>query len=330
MNLQDVSVVVPTLNSRSLLEPVLPRMREWMGQVGEVIVVDSHSTDGTLDVLRAALDFPHAKFLSHPPGLYASWNHGISQATREVLSIATAGDAISLEDLEYLVSVAGTSGADVVIAPPVFCDREGKALPDARWPLLQLLEAHKEQDEIPLSGDELVYFALFHCRPPVKYDCWLGSSASNLYRTKVLQAHPFPTHAGNFGDTLFALEQAWHLKAVFCRRRCGKFVVHNHTDLRSPEDRQRLFEVFDGPWKQSFSRLSERLAMAEPANRMVQFLLADLARSGAEVEKLRDKLWSETGKKDRLRTQLEELKSKAAREAVPGWIRKIFERSPSS
>jgi hypothetical protein len=157
----------------------------------------------------------------------------------------------------------------------------------------------------------------------VRYDCWLGSSASNLYRTKLLQTHPFPTHVGHFGDTLFALEQAWRIKAVFCRRRCGSFIVHHHTSLQAPEDRKRLFEGFDGPWKESFARVAQGAQLSGAAERMVAFLLEDLTRSGDAIERLRDKLWIEGQKKAKLRDELEQRKEQASGKKPPAWTRSL-------
>lgn len=318
MNLPDLSVVIPTLNSRQLLEPVLPQMREWSREVGEIIVVDSHSTDGTVELLRGALDASNIQFHTHPPGLYASWNFGISQATRKYLHIATAGDAISLAALRYLISVADSSAADVVVAPPLFVDEAGNPVPDPDWPIFQILNSQPDQQEILLANQELACVALFHCRPPLRYNCWLGSSASNLYRTQLLQAHPFPTNAGHFGDTLFALEQAWHIKAVFCRKRCGTFILHNHTDLTSPEKRKWLSDVFEGAWQESFSRLLKEMALPDQAAGLINLLLADMKLSGEMVEQLRDKLCSETEKKKQLRAKLESLKTKNRDKAKHG------------
>jgi glycosyltransferase involved in cell wall biosynthesis len=324
MILNQVSVVMPTLNSMLLLKPMLPELRAVLGKVGELIVVDSHSTDGTVELLREALDFPHTRFLTHPRGLYASWNFGISQATREWVHIATAGDAIGEADLEHLVHAAEANAADVAVAPPLFFDEDSRPLPDPNWPILQLLEANPGRDEIVLSGDELACFALFHCHPPFRYDCWMGSSASNVYRTRVLQTHPFPVHARNFGDTLFGLENARNLKAVFCRRRCGRFVIHHRTNLQAPEDREWLFEVFDPSWRRVFAEIRGPLALPPEASRLIDHLLADARHSGQVMEQVRDKLWTETGKRRRLQSQLTELKAQRGERRKTGlssWLK---------
>ena len=44
-----ISVLVPTRNSMSLLPKHVEAMRAWLDFVEEVVAVDSHSTDGTME-----------------------------------------------------------------------------------------------------------------------------------------------------------------------------------------------------------------------------------------------------------------------------------------
>ena len=53
-----ISVLVPTRNSMSLLPQHVEAMRAWLDQVEEVVAVDSHSTDGTLEFLQRELKHP--------------------------------------------------------------------------------------------------------------------------------------------------------------------------------------------------------------------------------------------------------------------------------
>ena len=110
----------------------LPRhvegLRTWLDMAMEVVVVDSHSTDGTLDYLRANLRHPALRFTNHPPGLYASWNHGIAQIQSKYVSIATTGETITRDGVCKLVDAAESLECDVVISKPSFCDKSGRIL----------------------------------------------------------------------------------------------------------------------------------------------------------------------------------------------------------
>src|SRR5437667_48674 len=52
----------------------LESMKEWLPLVEEVVVVDSESTDGTVEFLKKHLGPQSPRFFTHPPGLYQSWN----------------------------------------------------------------------------------------------------------------------------------------------------------------------------------------------------------------------------------------------------------------
>lgn len=76
----DVSAVVCTLNSRSAIERCLTSLRD--SGVGELIVVDAHSTDGTREVVQRLADM----VLDDPGiGLGPARNIGIAVTTRALV-----------------------------------------------------------------------------------------------------------------------------------------------------------------------------------------------------------------------------------------------------
>ena len=81
----------------------LPRhldfLEKWVDAVEEIVVVDSFSEDGSMDYLKKRLKHPNVQFLTHPPGLYASWNFGIGKVQARYVYISTIGDTITREDL---------------------------------------------------------------------------------------------------------------------------------------------------------------------------------------------------------------------------------------
>jgi len=191
--------------------PYLPRhvegLRPWLDLASEVVVVDSYSTDGTLDFLRANLKHPELRFTSHPPGLYASWNHGVAQITSRYVFIATTGETITREGLGKLVNAAETLSCDIVISKPTFCDMSGQTLPDLQWPIDDVIATLGIKEPRRLRQIEAIIFAA------LSTDALTGSSASDLFRTETLQRHPFPTDFGTSGDAvwgwMYAAEAAW-------------------------------------------------------------------------------------------------------------------------
>jgi hypothetical protein len=186
----------------------LEAMRAWQDLAREIIVVDSSSGDGTIDFIKARLTHPNVRFLSHPPGLYQSWNFGIANVTQTFVYLSTTGDTITRAGLEKLVAAAEALAADVVLSKPRFVARDGRPAEDRRWPVDDIIATLEIAAPRKLAKLEAVIFAVAHATGAL-----LGSSASNLYRTQTLQRLPFPTDFGTGGDgawgLLHAAEAAW-------------------------------------------------------------------------------------------------------------------------
>ena len=164
---------------------------------------------------------------------------------------------------------------DVVVSGPRFCNEEGEVLDDREWPIFSLLERYPDLEHIELTGTELTSFALSHCRPG-QFNGWLGSSASNLYRAETLKENPFPTDVGPIGDSLWGLQHASAVKACFCRRRCGRFVIHDLETAHLPSS--KTGEIFGRLWVNQSEALVEELVAAEGQEEFASFLLSLFAR----------------------------------------------------
>ena len=189
-----LGLVIPTLNSRRYLERHVEGLLPWLDLVEEIIVVDSHSTDGSVEFLLEKLPHRNLRFEQHPPGLYASWNHGISQLRTDYFIMSTTGDTIRREGVESLLQCAEDGRCDVVLSKPVFRDLRDRVR-DVRWPLDDIIDKMAPNSRCFLTGLEALIFAVG--RPE---SALLGSSASNLYRTRFFQQRPFPLDWGAAGD----------------------------------------------------------------------------------------------------------------------------------
>jgi glycosyltransferase involved in cell wall biosynthesis len=148
-----VSVLVPTRNAMTFLPRHRESMEKWLDLVQEVIVVDSDSRDGTVELLREKLARRNARFFSHPPGLYQSWNHGIRQSAARYTYVSTVGDEISREGLVHLVEVAERFSCDVVISPPDFVDELGKPVSGGvNWPVHHMISFLRLEQHTCLEG----------------------------------------------------------------------------------------------------------------------------------------------------------------------------------
>ena len=215
-----ISVLVPSRNSMSLLPGHVEAMRAWLDLVEEVVAVDSHSTDGTLEFLQRELKHPQTRVLTHPPGLYQSWNFGLAQCRAKYIYISTVGETITRDGLSELLATAEMLVADVVISPPRMVQMDGRPK-DKEWPIHTLLQAVEATSPFGLAGAAAQLLAVTFVQRGI-----LGSSASNLYRADVLQRFPFRTEFGTAGDLAWGLDHAGEVRWGIVPRSFSTFVFH--------------------------------------------------------------------------------------------------------
>ena len=224
MSHQDtLGVVIPTLNCAHMLPEHLTSMDSWLDLVEQIVVVDSHSQDGTWEILQQKLkSHPKASFHQRPRGLYESWNYGIAQLKSEFTYISTVGDSITKQGLAHLCEVAGLVEADVVVSEPVFLTENGEIQKNQEaWPISKMLQKMKIKEPRLLSSNVLSCFILENPQ-----DAILGSSASNIYRTKILQERPFPTEFGTTGDAAWGIKNLNFYRLAVTPMRFSTFRNH--------------------------------------------------------------------------------------------------------
>ena len=217
-----LGVVIPTKNSMPYLPGHLEKMGEWQDLAEEIVVVDSFSTDGTLDFLKSNLVHPKISFLSHPPGLYQSWNHGVANISARWAYISTTGDTITRAGIEKLVAAAESLAADVVISKPAFRQGDGQPAADIFWPIDDIIATLRITSPRKLAKLEAMVFAVVHATGAL-----LGSSASNLYRIEILKRFPFPADFGTAGDGAWGLMHAAEAAWVVVPEKFSTFLIHS-------------------------------------------------------------------------------------------------------
>jgi hypothetical protein len=213
-----ITAILPCRNNRSELEGHVDAMLEWLPLVEQVVVVDS-STDGSLDFLRERLAAPNVEFHSVPPGLYQAWNFGVSKVRAQYCYFSTVGDSITADGLQHLFGIASKESLDAVLSPPEMLDIEGK--PSAmHWPIHDFVATLREEIFFPDREETVRWLTAF-----LPFTI-LGSSASNLYRTDFLKAHPFPTECGHGGDAALGVQISPVVKMAVTKKICSRFVTH--------------------------------------------------------------------------------------------------------
>jgi glycosyltransferase involved in cell wall biosynthesis len=316
-----LGVVIPTRNSIALLPRHLKALEGWLDLAGEVIVVDSQSSDGTLDCVRRELIHPRWRIVQHPPGLYQSWNYGIRQVSAKYVYIATVGDAITRAGIEHLMQVAEHFQSDVVISKPVFERVEGGLGEDVDWPIDDLIAHLRIRDPFALRPVETFYFALTNVQGAL-----LGSAASNLFRTTCLQERPFPADFGTVGDGAWGLFNALGITLAVSPQRCSRFLYHEKTynlrDYRVDRLNWKLFLTAQRVLREERRRTPQlepelaKLRIDEVEKTVEQIVLAQERLEGCRQRSIpwifQVQAWQARAARSRLKGHLARLKTEAA------------------
>lgn len=260
-----LGVLIPTRNSMQWLDRHLGALRPWLQRVQEIVVVDSRSSDGTAEYLRTHLAGENVRHLSHPPGLYESWNFGLGQIQSEWTYIATVGDSIPGATIEGLVAVGQEIHSDLVISPPSLVSPTGEKL-DKQWPVHKYIQWKGADKSSQIDGLEVFVWNALSVPGSL-----LGSSASNIYRTEYIQAHPFPIGFRHACDTAWALKNSFGARWAVAPDLYSELLVHPAAP-RSPEavrhqSRERLHELARDVFEfVSASSCSEKLKYADLLN----------------------------------------------------------------
>jgi hypothetical protein len=216
----NIGVVLPVWNSMPHICGHVSALNQWIEQVREVIVVDSYSGDGTLDYIKEHLNHKNVTIISHPPGLYESWNAGIERVTSQYTYIATVNDFMPIKTLLQLYAEAEIHMADVVVSAPTFISNNLNT-ENQKWPVHRFIEASGIVDSYELSHLELLAWNSIDLPGTL-----IGSSASNLYRTAHLKKQPFPDDYGHAGDSAWALSASLDSRWVVVPQAKSDFCQH--------------------------------------------------------------------------------------------------------
>lgn len=120
-----ISVVVATLNSARTLDMTLMSLRLQAGCEAAIYVVDSGSTDGTLDICTRW----HVPTSYIPPGnMYRAINQGLRSSDTPWLMYLNSDDFLYPRSLARLLSAGEGQGADIVYGVCDYVDSEGRFL----------------------------------------------------------------------------------------------------------------------------------------------------------------------------------------------------------
>lgn len=220
-NSKRLSVVIPTYNCNSLITNHLISVNKWIDLADEIIVVDSHSNDGTIEIIKEHLKHPRLRIIQRGLGLYESWNEGITATSCDWIYISTIGDTIEREHLLHLIDLGLKAQVDVVVSAPRFVNETGSAHRNLNWPPAKVIRQLGRKKPFILSKEGTVILSYLFFPQSL-----LGSSASNLYRGEHLRNKLFSPDFSGAGDTVWIIENAEETKLCFTPNVGSVFCVH--------------------------------------------------------------------------------------------------------
>jgi glycosyltransferase involved in cell wall biosynthesis len=120
-----VGIVVPTLNSSATLAWTLCALREQRDIIPEIIVADSGSEDGTLEICKTW----GVRTVYVPPGnMYQAINVGLRQMDAEWITYINSDDLVYPLSYARLLAVGEQQRAAAVYGDIDFIDNEGRFL----------------------------------------------------------------------------------------------------------------------------------------------------------------------------------------------------------
>lgn len=141
MSSSSISCVVPTLNSAATLDATLLSLRSQQNINIELIVADSGSTDGTLEICRR---WGVATIYVPPGSMYRAINAGLRQCRGEWFAYLNSDDLIFPDSFSRLIECAKPINAEVVYGNCDYLDEQGRfiysfaaAEPDTLLPLFR-------------------------------------------------------------------------------------------------------------------------------------------------------------------------------------------------
>ncbi|QQS48754.1 MAG: glycosyltransferase [Acidobacteriota bacterium] len=118
-----IRCAIPTLNSAGTLEQAIVSLRSQVGGEVEIVVVDSGSTDGTLEICRRH----NIQTLFEEPGnIYRAINRGLQGSETEWLAYLNSDDWLYPDALRRLIDHG--SDSDVVYGNCDYADEGGRFL----------------------------------------------------------------------------------------------------------------------------------------------------------------------------------------------------------
>jgi glycosyltransferase involved in cell wall biosynthesis len=219
-----VSICLPHLNSMPFTRARLDSILAQTWPHWECIVIDSGSTDGSLELLlEAERQDPRIRLFKQPrQGIYPAFNESIRHAKGDFVYIATADDTLASNGLELMVQgLLRHPDCGACHTPLVVIDEQGNRIHGyyERFDVVRYFGRWMDIPHIRRRPHDAVLFSLI--------PCVYASVTQMLYRRKVVnQAGPFPTKFDSEGDFAWQMRLASIADVLHLPLKVGTWRIH--------------------------------------------------------------------------------------------------------
>lgn len=217
------SVCLPSFNSVRFLSERIRSLQNQTESDFEVIVVDSHSGDGTWESLQAWAKMDHrVRLFQAPRGLYACWNRCIQESRGKWIYFATSDDTMTPDCLATLHAAAERhKEAQIVTSLPWVIDDCGATIAQpwdwrGRW-----LLGRPYKTDSWLSTDQELYWGLIIGTPTLSITQML--IRQDVFKTVGL----FPENCGWYGDYRWQMLALRKVRWFHVGRQIGSWRKHD-------------------------------------------------------------------------------------------------------
>lgn len=123
-----ITIIIATYNAEKVLQRCLDSIKKQKSPLVEVLIVDGHSKDKTLEIIKSNSDIVD-NYISEPDkGIYDAWNKGIRLATGSWIEFLGADDILFpnvLPQIEQLLQTIPPNTVDILSTKTEIVDENG-------------------------------------------------------------------------------------------------------------------------------------------------------------------------------------------------------------
>ncbi|MCC5847964.1 MAG: glycosyltransferase [Verrucomicrobia bacterium] len=220
-----VSVCVPHLNSMPFTRERIQSIREQSWKNWECVVVDSGSTDGSLELWREAADEdPRIRLFDRPrEGIYPAFNESIRLSSGDYVYIATADDTLHARGIEAMArALIAHPDCGLCHTPLIAIDEQGHFLKSLEyWNAgFHVLGKWAYLPHIRKAPYDALVFGLYG-------SMYLSVTQLMYTREALKQTGDFSSEYGNAGDFAFHLRLGAGCNTVYLPENYGTWRWHD-------------------------------------------------------------------------------------------------------